>query len=294
MYFAIRDDDINFFTKPGEIAANYSHIWDECPISLAVTPFQAGYPKWLFPESSGETPEIFPLGDNRELVEFLRDGCAKARFSIMLHGYNHDIPSGRPEFLCAAGLAAKAREGRAYLENLLGTEVTFFTPPHNALSSEGIDAVVSAGLNIVGIQSFRFGRRSLNPGHIAPFLARNWHLRLLGEEYPRPLSVLDHWEIPYSTLGKTASPESLRNGILCAIRRKGCFCLSMHYWEFGCPMACLPGRTMADVFQELYGLVKNTPGVTFTSVADLPSYFSGRSVRGHAVVCKSLTPSPCR
>jgi len=272
MYFAIRDDDINFFTKPEELAANYSQVWDECPISLAVTPFQAGYPVWVSAKSSPTNPaEVFPLGDNRELVEFLRDGCAFGRFSIMLHGYHHNIPSGRPEFQEGAALAAKAREGKAYLERLLGTKITCFTPPHNALSREGIDAVVAAGLNIVGIQSFRPGRRTLRLRHLVPFLARNWYLRVLGEEYPRPLWVLDHWEMPYATLGRVSSPELLREGILRAIRRRGTFCLSTHYWEFGYPMASSPSQTVGDVFLELWGQVRSSPGVAFTTVDNLPT-----------------------
>lgn len=276
MYFAIRDDDINYFTKPEEISSIYSPIWDECPISLAVTPFQAGYPIWLSSQSSPNTTEIYPLEGNRELVKFLREGYASGRFSILLHGYNHNIPSGLPEFQEGTALAVKAQEGKAYLELLLGTKITCFTPPHNALSREGIDAVVAAGLNIVGIQSFRPGRRTLRLRNLVPFLARNSYLRMLGEEYPRPLWVLDHWEIPYATLGRAASPETLRAGIQCAIRRKGSFCLSVHYWEFESRMSCRPSQTMEEVFRELFELAKSTADVTFTSVADLPSYFCRR------------------
>jgi hypothetical protein len=270
--FAIRDDDTNFFTQPAELAAIYSGVWDECPISLAITPFQAGYPKWL-PGPAPNLAEEFPLEGNQELVEFLRDGCARGRFSIMLHGYNHNIPSGQPEFQAGERLAEKARKGKEYLEGVLGTKITCFVPPHNALSREGIEAVVNAGMNIVGIQSFRPNRRVLKIRHFLPFLIRNWHLRVLRAEYPRPLWVLDHWEIPYCVLGKVSSPKFLREGLERAIRLKGSFCLSTHYWEFGYQMVHSPTQTVGEIFLELLKLARRAQNVTFTTVNHLPGKY---------------------
>ena len=38
---------------------------------------------------------MFPLGDNPELVSFLREGAQAARLSILLHGYSHqNYPTG--------------------------------------------------------------------------------------------------------------------------------------------------------------------------------------------------------
>jgi len=279
VHFAIRDDDINFFTKPKEIEGIYSGVWDTCPISLSITPFQRGYPEWLFPDCSRDNDEEFPLDLNEELVTFLRDGCARGRLSVLMHGYNHDIASGQPEFWAGEGLDEKAKKGKAYLESVLGTRITCFVPPHNALSREGIEAVVDAGMDIVGIQSFRPDKRVPRLQNIMPSLIRNWYLRILREEYPRPLWVADHWEIPYSTLGVLASPESLQAGIRRAVQRRGSFCLSTHYWEFKGRMVCKPSVTLHDLFLELFGLARNATNATFTTVNNLPRVCSGASIR---------------
>jgi hypothetical protein len=277
VHFAIRDDDINFFTKPKEIEEIYSGVWDTCPISLSITPFQRGCPEWLFPDCPRDSDEEFPLGTNEDLVTFLRDGCARGRLSVLMHGYNHDIPSGQPEFWAGGGLYEKAKKGKAYLESVLGTRITCFVPPHNALSREGIEAVVDAGMDIVGIQSFRPDKRVPRLQNIIPFLIRNWYLRILREEYPRPLWVANHWEIPYSTLGALASPDSLQTGIRRAIQRGGSFCFSTHYWEFKKRMKSKSSMTLQDLFLELFELARNATNAAFTTVDKLPRVCSGES-----------------
>ena len=44
----------------------------------------------------------------------------------------------------------RVADGREYLERTLGTSVSIFVPPHNALSRDGLDAVSRAGLNLLG------------------------------------------------------------------------------------------------------------------------------------------------
>jgi hypothetical protein len=41
MRFAIRDDDTNYFTQPEQLARVYGAVWEVCPVSLSVVPFQA-------------------------------------------------------------------------------------------------------------------------------------------------------------------------------------------------------------------------------------------------------------
>lgn len=42
---AIRDDDTNYFTQPEDLVKVYGKVWNKCPISLSVIPFQKMYKK---------------------------------------------------------------------------------------------------------------------------------------------------------------------------------------------------------------------------------------------------------
>jgi hypothetical protein len=267
--YIIRDDDINYFTKPEEIIGIYSSVWDDCPVSLSVTPFQWGRPAWLYPDATRESDEIYSLAENKELLDFLRDGCARNRLTVMMHGFNHDIPSGEPEFWAGEKLHEKARMGKSYLEGILNRPVKYFVPPHNSISRDGIAAVVGAGMNIVGIQSFRYGRRTMRAGNIIPFITRNIYLRILGEEYPWPLWVTNHWEIPYCTLGPAVSPDMLRKELERAMKRNGCFCLSTHYWELNRRMTSDPSKTVKEIFDELWEIGRSFNQTEYCAVDDL-------------------------
>src|SRR5258708_22550213 len=98
LQFCIRDDDTNFFTQPEELERAYGRITQCGPVSLAVVPFcRAGSSKAV-PEKLRYTWSVHPLHENGALVDYLRERLAERRFEIMLHGYHHDEPHGRPEF----------------------------------------------------------------------------------------------------------------------------------------------------------------------------------------------------
>src|SRR5262249_51352287 len=131
---AIRDDDTCYFTTPEALERVYGRYWDRIPISLAVVPVHASTRSKGIPEEHWEGDQEFPLGENRPLVEFLRQGAADGRLAILLHGYSHkNYPDGY-EFEVAPDLEGRLRRGLGYLEALLGVEIGTFVPPHNALS----------------------------------------------------------------------------------------------------------------------------------------------------------------
>ena len=47
----------------------------------------------------------------------------------MLHGYHHDEEDRPFEFIGADDLARRVRDGRKYLEDLLGAAIRVFVPP---------------------------------------------------------------------------------------------------------------------------------------------------------------------
>ena len=232
MYFCIRDDDTSFFTSPEELEKAYGKITQWGPVSLAIIPFcQAGKSKGV-PSTSREKWTIHPLEQNPALVEYLRHGIAKGRYEAMLHGYNHDLPDVRCEFMDGAELTRKVQEGKDYLEELLRTTVRVFVPPHNAIGKRGLDAIARAGLHLGGVAGIRRGWSWASPVSVKTW----WYLRnrrakgLSG--IPRVLELDDHRELAGNPITPLARLEENLKRFDEACATSGVFCAATHYWEF--------------------------------------------------------------
>lgn len=232
MKFAIRDDDTSFFTNPEELIQAYDGIWDEVPISLSVVPFHGRMRTKAIPRDYwAESPELYPIGDNTELVACLREQISRGRISIMLHGYSHvDGPHGH-EFLGGTELEHKVREGKQYLERIFGTSVRAFVPPHNALSAAGYRGVIKAGLDIVQIVHFRRGRRPFALRNLPQLTRVLWAKFAWKHRYPYVLDFGSHREVAHRSLTPSVSFQSLADELEFCHRRRGVFVVATHYWE---------------------------------------------------------------
>jgi hypothetical protein len=168
---AIRDDDTCFFTQPEQLERVYGAYWERVPISLAIVPVHAATRSKGIPPEYWEGEREFPLADNTELVDFLREQIAGGRVAPMLHGYSHkNYPDGY-EFQVGPDLGGRLRRGRAYLAELLGRPVRTFVPPHNALSRRGIEALDAEGMNVLGsFMSFRPSQKPWGIDTLANYL----------------------------------------------------------------------------------------------------------------------------
>jgi peptidoglycan/xylan/chitin deacetylase (PgdA/CDA1 family) len=235
MKFAIRDDDTSFFTRPEQLLRVYEGIWERVPISLSVVPFHGRTPSESIPaEYWFGGHELYPLGDNLDLIAFLREQTARKRVSIMLHGYSHvDEPNGY-EFETGADLERKAREGKRYLEEIFDAPVRAFVPPNNALSATGYRAVIRAGLDIVQIVRFGRGRRPIALRYL-PQLARMVLSKFVWQHpyayYPYVLDFGAHREVAFHSLTPSVSFQQRLAELEFCHRRGGVFVLATHYWE---------------------------------------------------------------
>jgi hypothetical protein len=237
--FALRDDDTNYFTRPEQLERAYAAYWDRLPVSLAIVPFHAATPSKAIPERHWEGDTEFPLDENRQLTEYLKDLLAAGRVAPMLHGYNHkNYPHGF-EFEVGSDLRGRVRRGRGYLETLLGYPIRTFVPPHNALSRRGIEALDAEGLNVLGsFLSFRPSRKPWNATTLANYArltlfrirtGRGRKARLI---YPYRLRYKNHAEFGCHLLLPWTRADDLLAGFEQARRLGGDFCLATHYWEF--------------------------------------------------------------
>ena len=262
MKVALRDDDTCYFTAPDSLARVYHDVWDHVPVCLATVPFAVGYERIGIPREHWHSGLAFPLEQNAELVALLKELLASRRATVALHGFTHqDFPDGY-EFQAAPDPERRVREGLQYLRQTIGTDISVFVPPHNALSKRGLSAVASAGLNILG--SFLSFRPSMRAWDLAT-PANWWRVRRYRAStgrtkadrlvYPYVLRYRRHAEFGCHSLVPGTTVEELVSGFEEARRAGGDFCLATHYWEVD--------QTLKDVLRRFLDHVARVRDATF-------------------------------
>lgn len=257
MKFAIRDDDICYFTKPQQLEKIYSKIWDKIPISLSMVPFQACTKSGALPEEYWQGDRTFPIDKNKELVEFLRKKIKEGKVSIMLHGYSHKDYKGSYEFVAGANLSQKVKEGKRYLEELFETEIKTFVPPHNALSRKGMKAVIDNGLHLIGSFPVWVYKDPIPPALIK---RKIYQLKTRRKApYPYILKFPDHLEMSHYTLTSRTNLRKLIAAFNLVYRYQGIFCLATHHWEFF-------HSEMEKMFSKFWKHINRFPNIEYTNV----------------------------
>jgi len=271
MYFCIRDDDTSFFTSPDDLEHAYGEISRWGPVSLAVVPFHRAGTSKSVPERFRACWSVHPLHENPALVDYLRRGISDGRFEIMLHGYHHDEGNDRPEFLNGKDLARKVISGREYLEDLLGTPVRVFVPPHNAIGREGLRAIVRAKLHLGCVAGVRAGWSPLSRATWKNWLKlRQWE-RSGGCGIPWVLNLDDHREIAGNPITPLSSPENNKKNFDAALRLEGVFCAATHYWELTAPNLNSSEPKVGEHLRFLAYLAHTNPKVIWRKVGDVVS-----------------------
>lgn len=269
MKFAIRDDDTNFFTNPEDLKKIYSHIWNICPISLAVVPFIASMKSPAIPEEHWQDNKIFPIGENSELVSYLREKIREGKISIMLHGYSHkDNPDGY-EFEMGNNLYQKIKKGKEYLEKIFQVEVNTFVPPHNTILKQGIEAVIKARMNLSVVPGFYFHKR---PWDFRTFrlLLKSIFFRVKhGLGIPYVLDFGTHKEIRCYPLTPQVNFESLKEKFDFIYKFDGVFCLATHFWEFEAKMKNDQGKFQKEVFEKFWSYIHSKSEIKFLSLDEI-------------------------
>ncbi|MEM2567683.1 MAG: DUF2194 domain-containing protein [Candidatus Bathyarchaeia archaeon] len=232
--FAIRDDDVCFFTNWQDLDHLYAPLWSKVPISFSVIPFAVlhrGNQMQLCKGLPGR-----PIHENKDLVEFLKGKVKNNEIEIMLHGYSHEycMIKGRyvGEYLWKPKeqLIKQTLEGKQYLEELFGISIQVFVPPSNMIGKAGIIAIEAANLNLNGIMG-RWNDRPLSFSYFKAYL-RRWIYRCLkGKPYPFPIIVGKHIELVAYSLTPVANLQWLYNTMRGCFKTGAPFVLAVHHWE---------------------------------------------------------------
>ena len=159
MKFVIRDDDLNYFSKPADITRWYDEIFAlGVPVAFAAIPFvkQSSdvYP-FLLPETAPtlevkdkDVDKEFPIGDNAELVSYIK---SNAQIEVLQHGCTHAIVNGTFEYAQkGVNLKKDSCRGREELERAFGESFTpLFAAPHDWINSNGVRGIEAAKLDII-------------------------------------------------------------------------------------------------------------------------------------------------
>lgn len=227
MKFCIRDDDTCYYTNPAVLESVFGDIWDDVPVTLACVPMVSPDTDALV-DATESVP--MPIEANTALQSYLAERLDAGAIEIALHGYHHDMPEGRPEFVTGRELTKKLRAGRQQLERAFDTEVQLFVPPHVRLSNHGVRAVGADGLDIVRGYGPRPREVQLTPkwwlgyAKLLSFYAR--HRKEF--RYPDPIDYGTHRELYSHRLNHRTDMDWCKRAFDYVAARDGIFCLSVH------------------------------------------------------------------
>lgn len=298
MKFAIRDDDLNWFYTPECIQKNLEYIWDICPVSMSSIPFIKG--NWkknvrllekVGPKGVTEVIQdqiiaddvIYPIGDNIELVNYVKNKINENKIHITIHGINHRnsdpiLPKLKnnfsigAEFFTSQNLTDELGNAVSYLEKVFEQKINVFTPPQNLISEKGYLALETVGLNIcgyfpspreIGIYNNYFGLRSL-------FVTANHKLKTRGQRMPFPhaqklkkIAMIEH-----CALQPGSNINQIKSAIEYVKSRGGDFVLSTHSYAFEQKMQNT-NKTMGEALLEVLEYVSKDKEVDFVTLDKL-------------------------
>lgn len=261
--FAIRDDDVSFWTKPQELEMIYKEIWEKgIPVSLGIIPFSV---KFYFPgdrEKFYQGEELKPVGENKDLVEFLKEKIKENRISVMLHGFSHQYKVaknkieepvlatkenldrirdckdkvklrwyGEYNWKSYEQMKKETRIGKEYLEDLFHTKVRVFVPPSNDISKDGVRAVSECGLNISGTILLSKFNRPVNLYSIKNWILRLWWRLKYNVVYPYVMDYKTHRELCAYGLIPGIMIDRLKSDFEFCQEKGSPFVLATHHWE---------------------------------------------------------------
>jgi len=267
--FAIRDDDISFFTPPEKLEKIYRTSWNEgFKVSFAVIPMHKATNNPNVPTQFRNTTKCYPIHQNKGLVEYLKSNVSEGKADIVQHGFCHtenpNLPALKFDLEKGVLLASneqnvdlakfsefyglteeecqeRIRKGRDILEQNFNREIRVFVAPQEYLSKNLWKTLRREGLYYCGGSNI----------HAAPIrnisllaLLPNSLRRLLRKKgYPQGIcnvSDLPHLIPTYKHYWNKYVNDKLSNYWFnrfkeefqeCS-RKKGFFILVTHYWEY--------------------------------------------------------------
>jgi len=232
MYFAIRDDDTSFFTRPEELETAFSDI-PLIPVSLSVIPAAAAEHGTVKPYGDVAATGWGMIADNTQLVEYIRSNMERGRYEVLMHGIHHRYlrqgDSWIPEMCCMSydQIRTEFPAMREYLQETFGCEIKTFVAPSNSMGKEAFRWLDEQGMDTMCLLSKKMDH-PVSKEYIRFYLGRNIRKALRMEEYTHVLCYRNHKELPVVELSSFENIWSY----YCGCKKYDLpVIIYTHYWE---------------------------------------------------------------
>jgi hypothetical protein len=284
-YVVIRDDDISYFTRPKTLETLYTPLLEENkPVNFAAIPTLAAnievdrsniyrrleqleYDPIIPPEYRGRN-ENFPLGENKEILDYLQslDNC-----EILQHGLTHGMVDGIKEFRIndREEIQRRADLGRELLQEWFKTVPSFFVPPWDNTSSEAIQLL---GLRYKGLS---IGR--LNPTRLRNRLWISYLKKMISRRsymFCDGLLVIEH---PGYILTRFDSSESIFNKVQNIVNTQDIVVLVNHHWEYFFDWGGL-NSSLLNVWRQVVDYLLQREDIRFLTFTQLYDHLIGKAI----------------
>ena len=241
LIFAIRDDDVSYFTKANE----YSYFCEKFVKRFSLIPgiilSQKGCPSLNVPLQYWYTDLNYKIKDNLKICNLLKDLDKNKNFFPAIHGYDHNfiikknklIPELRQENSFAK-LNKNLDDAERFFKDNFKNPLKLFIPPSNTISSKCAELLFKRKytlFNYPGI--FRQSRKSITGYKILIQRLLNIFLKRIDLQKP-------YYETKYSKcfnsvpLTSISSKEKLKFIAEECFTKGYPFILSLHQWELNC------------------------------------------------------------
>ncbi len=229
----IRDDDMNYFTKVDDIKRIYKELHG-FPISFAVILTVLDVSTMgACPDTKGNTTPRY-VGDNIELVNWIKCEYEKGNVDILLHGITHSYKYHKGKRLFEMhwrdgeeNLAATLKHWKEELSSLFNCDIKVFVAPGNRVTKHTLYCAIEAGMNFSGLITHKFDR-TLSFKNLSCYVKR-WSMRIsTGLQYPGVLEYSDHKEINACPLREE---EYLYKMFEWCKKHESPMAINVHYWD---------------------------------------------------------------
>jgi len=285
--FAIRDDDVSYFTRPWMIDKLYSEAWRlGFKVSLAVVP-NIRSTRFNAPSALRGSNKYFSISENRELVDYLIDKIARGYVDIVQHGYTHSRIDGKPEFAIKNFelIDEWLKKGNKLLRETFKQDVTVFVAPHDKISSEAWKSIVQNKMCLC--RRFTLGRFLMT----APIFSIDFS-KLVKTVFrcPNPYELVPNSIIDladtfviqwYHFFSSNAAPEAqLENAkqqFLERLSEGGAFVTMHHHWDYFYDRESKRMRQeLLASFNNFLNFVSSAKGLWKTTLSEICSWIKTR------------------
>jgi hypothetical protein len=264
MYFAIRDDDTSYFTKPEDLRNAYDFLDEDEPISLSIVPYTVtNHKQEVFPYGKIDKNGYYAISDNHQLCDYLRNGYSNKKIDILMHGITHEYKKPGNEWISEMDSVTHSDSSRFsdalnFLNETFKCKINVFVAPNNDIGKIGIKFLEENNLDYSGIIKIKKDRK-FNFHYLNNYFYRWIYRYKKGIQCSKTFNYGKHKEIAAFTLSNF---EKLKQSYNECKKNNWPFIVYTHYWDVN------SNEETKNLLKEIYNYCKDD-GAVLTSVSSI-------------------------